>query len=70
MDYMDFLRTIKENDNLPIEEKIKRLEDYLKDKKSILGFSAGSDSTLIAYVLSKVSPDSILVTVNNNMMPR
>lgn len=55
---------------LLIETKIKRLEDYLKDKKSILGFSAGSDSTLIAYILSKVSPDSLLVTVNNNMMPQ
>lgn len=53
-----------------IEEKIKRLENYLRDKKSILGFSAGSDSTLIAYILSKVSPNSLLVTVNNNMMPQ
>lgn len=55
---------------MQIEEKIKRLEDYLRNKKSILGFSAGSDSTLIAYILSKVSPDSMLVTINNNMMPQ
>lgn len=54
---------------MQLEYKIKRLEDFLRDKKSILGFSAGSDSTLIAYILSKVSPDSLLVTVNNNMMP-
>lgn len=54
---------------MQIEEKIKRLEDYLRDKKCILAFSAGSDSTLIAYILSKVSPDSLLATINNNMMP-
>ena len=34
---------------MQIEEKIKRLEDYLRNKKSILGFSAGSDSTLTVY---------------------
>ncbi len=55
---------------MQLEDKIKRLEDFLRNKKSVLGFSAGSDSTLLAYVLSKVSPDSLLVTVNNNMMPK
>ena len=55
---------------MTLENKIKRLKDYLRDKKSILGFSAGSDSTLIAYILSEVSPDSLLVTINNNMMPK
>lgn len=54
---------------LEIDEKISKLEKYLRDKKSILGFSAGSDSTLLAYILSKVSPDSLLVTIDNNMMP-
>lgn len=54
---------------MEIKEKIKRLEEYLNDKKCVLGFSAGSDSTLLAYILSKVSPDSLLVTINNNMMP-
>ena len=54
---------------MELEDKIKRLENYLRNKKSVLGFSAGSDSTLIAYILSKVSPDSLLVTINNNMMP-
>ena len=55
---------------MKLEYKIKRLENFLRDKKSILAFSAGSDSTLIAYILSKVSPDSLLVTIDNNMMPR
>lgn len=54
---------------MKLEYKIQRLENYLRDKKCVLGFSAGSDSTLIAYILSLVSPDSLLVTINNNMMP-
>lgn len=54
---------------MEIKDKIKLLEDYLKDKKCILGFSAGSDSTLLAFILSRVSSDSLLVTVDNNMMP-
>ncbi len=54
---------------MEIKDKIKLLENYLKDKKCILGFSAGSDSTLLAFILSRVSPDSLLVTIDNNMMP-
>ncbi|OED30658.1 ATP-dependent sacrificial sulfur transferase LarE [Methanosphaera sp. WGK6] len=57
-------------DKMKLENKIKRLKEFLKDKKCILAFSAGSDSTLIAYILSQVSPDSLLVTIDNNMMPK
>ena len=46
-----------------IDEKIAKLEDFLKDKRCILAFSGGSDSSLIAYILSKVSPESLLVTI-------
>lgn len=53
-----------------IEHKIEVLEDYLRNRKCVLGFSAGSDSTLLAYFLSKVSPNSLLVTIDNNMMPK
>lgn len=52
-----------------IEEKIERLKKFLENKKSVLAFSAGSDSTLIAFILSQVSPDSMLATIDNNMMP-
>lgn len=52
-----------------IEDKIKCLKNFLKDKKCILAFSGGSDSTLLAYILSKVSPKSTLITIDNNMMP-
>ncbi len=55
---------------MSIEDKIEILEDFLRNRKCVLAFSAGSDSTLLAYILSRVSPDSLLVTVNNNMMPK
>ena len=54
---------------MAIESKIQELESFLKDKRCVLAFSVGSDSTLLAYILSKVSPDSLLVTIDNNMMP-
>lgn len=50
-----------------ITSKYEALRDFLKDKKCILAFSGGSDSTLLAHVLSEVSPDSLLVTVDNKM---
>lgn len=34
-----------------------------------MAFSAESDSTLLAPIISKESKDSLLVTVDNNMMP-
>ena len=55
---------------MSIENKIELLKDYLRNRKCVLGFSAGSDSTLLAYILSRVSPDSLLVTIDNNMMPK
>lgn len=55
---------------MDLESKIYELESFLKDKKSVLAFSGGSDSTLLAFILSKVSPDSLLVTIDNNMMSK
>lgn len=60
--------SIKKSD-YNIDDKIQLLKDYLKNKRCILGFSAGSDSILIAYILSRVSSNSKLVTVDNMMMP-
>lgn len=55
---------------MTLEEKIQRLKDFLRGKRTVLGFSAGSDSTLLAYILSEVSPDSLLVTIDNKMFSR
>lgn len=52
-----------------LNEKITNVKEILKDKKVIIAFSGGADSTLIAYLASKVSKNPIAVTVNNNLMP-
>ena len=52
-----------------LEDKINIVKDILKDKKVAIGFSGGADSTLIAYLSSKVSKDTLAVTINNNLMP-
>ncbi len=68
--YLNISRKLKKKtDTMDIIEKIEKLEDFLENKKCILAYSGGSDSTLLAYILSKVSPESILVTIDNNLMP-
>lgn len=52
-----------------LEDKINIVKNILKDKKVAIGFSGGADSTLIAYLSSKVSKDTLAVTINNNLMP-
>lgn len=52
---------------MEINKKIENLKEYLKNKKCILAYSAGSDSNLLAYILSQVSPNSLLVTVDNKL---
>jgi PP-loop superfamily ATP-utilizing enzyme len=36
--------------NMELEKKIEQLKDYLKDKKVLIAFSGGADSSLVAYV--------------------
>ena len=52
-----------------LEEKINILKDILKNKKVAIGFSGGSDSTLIAYLSSKVAKDTLTITIDNHLMP-
>ena len=52
-----------------LDEKIEIVKDILKDKKVAIGFSGGADSTLIAYLSSKVSKDTLAITINNHLMP-
>ena len=54
---------------MKLEEKIKIVEDILKDKKVAVGFSGGADSTLIAYLASKVSSDVLAITIDNHLFP-
>ena len=52
-----------------LEDKIKIVKDILKDKKVAIGFSGGADSTLIAYLASKVSNDVLAITIDNHLFP-
>lgn len=52
-----------------LEDKIQIVKDCLKDKKVAIGFSGGADSTLIAYLSSKVAKDTLAITIDNHLMP-
>jgi len=54
---------------MELEKKIEQLKDYLKDKKVLIAFSGGADSSLVAYVASNVSKESLAVTIDNGVMP-
>lgn len=53
-----------------LEEKINVVKSILKDKKVVICFSGGADSTLLAYLASKVSSDVLAVTIDNGIFPK
>lgn len=54
---------------MEIEAKLENLKKYLKDKKVLVAFSGGADSSLIASIASSVSKEAIAVTIDNGVMP-
>lgn len=52
-----------------LEDKINIVKNILKDKKVAIGFSGGADSTLIAYLSSKVAEDTLAITIDNHLLP-
>ena len=52
---------------MELEYEVRNLKDYLKNKKVLVAFSGGADSSLIAYIASKVSKESLAVTVDNGV---
>ena len=52
-----------------IEDKINIVKNILKDKKVAIGFSGGADSTLIAYLSSKVASETLAITIDNHLFP-
>lgn len=54
---------------MKLEDKIQIVKENLKDKNVAIGFSGGSDSTLIAYLSSKVAKDTFAITIDNHLMP-
>lgn len=54
---------------MDLEEKIEIVKRKLNDRKVAIGFSGGADSTLIAYLSSKVAEDTLAITINNHLLP-
>ncbi|AMD17719.1 potassium ABC transporter ATPase [Methanobrevibacter sp. YE315] len=54
---------------MSLERKINIVKDILKDKKVAIGFSGGADSTLIAYLSSKVAAETLAITIDNHLLP-
>jgi uncharacterized protein len=54
---------------MELEKKIEQVKDYLKNKKVLVAFSGGADSSLVAYIASNVSKESLAVTLDNGVMP-
>ena len=56
--------------NMNLESKINIVKNSLKNKKVAIGFSGGADSTLLAYLSSKQAKDTLLITIDNNVLPK
>ena len=54
---------------MDFDERIKKVENILKEKKVAIAFSGGADSTMVAYLANKVCDDTLAITFNNEIMP-
>ncbi len=52
-----------------LQQKIEKLEEYLKDKEVLVAFSGGADSTLIAKIAGEAAKNALAVTVDNGALP-
>lgn len=54
---------------MEIDAKLEKLREYLKNKKVLVAFSGGADSSLVASIASSVSKEALAVTIDNGVMP-
>lgn len=52
-----------------LKQKLDKLIDFLTDKKIIVAFSGGVDSSLLAYLSSKYGKETLLVTEKSILYP-
>ena len=52
-----------------LDENIEKVENTIKNRKIAIAFSGGADSTLLAYLASKVSDKPIAITIDNHIFP-
>lgn len=55
---------------MDLKSKLDKIRDYLKDKRVIIAFSGGADSTLLAKLVIDSSQESVAVTVDNGVLPQ
>lgn len=54
---------------MELKAKLEKLKDYLKNKKLLIAFSGGADSSLIAFIANEISKKPLAVTIDNGVMP-
>lgn len=54
---------------MKIEKKINSLKGYLRNKKFLIAFSGGADSTFLASIAKEVADELLLVTYDNGVFP-
>jgi pyridinium-3,5-biscarboxylic acid mononucleotide sulfurtransferase len=54
---------------LNLETKLDRIRDSLKDRKVLVAFSGGADSTLVAKLAQESALKAVAVTVDNGVLP-
>ena len=54
---------------MDINIKINKVKEILKNKKIALAFSAGADSTLLAYLAKEAGADVLAITYDNQIFP-
>ena len=55
---------------MDLESKLDKVRDYLKDKRVVVAFSGGADSTLLAKLAADSSEEAVAVTVDNGVLPK
>ncbi len=55
---------------MDLESTLDKIKDYLKDKRVLIAFSGGADSTLLAKLAADSAREAVAVTVDNGILPR
>lgn len=56
-------------DIMDLKTELNKIKDYLKDKKIVIAFSGGADSTLLAKLAVDSAREVVAVTVDNGILP-
>lgn len=55
---------------MELQQKLDEVRDYLKDKRVVVAFSGGADSTLLAKLAFESAPEAVAVTVDSGVLPK